>query len=250
MERDQEATQADLRRGHGSRARDRVGDLGLGDGSRRRGCTGHRPVVALRRGHRHDRDPDRGPRGWRWTRIRDRSGRGGRLLARPCDGQPGSDDLQGVQGQRDRRDGRSRPRRAAPLPRPRSTSTGSCPSSPPTVGPCPIPGQAPSDDQDEGPQTATIDVSSFSLLGIQVDADATALSSSQISDGRSLDAGDVDATVGGARSELRGRSRPRCGRCPEDRGREVRDRGRRDGHIDGWRVRCLHPARVRTGTLR
>ena len=65
----------------------------------------------------------------------------------------------------------------------------------PTDGAVPIPGEAPSEDQDEGPQTATIDVSSFSLLGIQVDADATALSSSQISDGRSLDAGDVDATV-------------------------------------------------------
>jgi ABC-type antimicrobial peptide transport system permease subunit len=72
---------------------------------------------------------------------------------------------------------------------------GELPEFPTDGGTVPIPGQAPSQDQDEGPQTATIDVSSFSLLGIQVDADATALSSSQISDGRSLDAGDVDATV-------------------------------------------------------
>ena len=70
---------------------------------------------------------------------------------------------------------------------------GELPEFPTDGGAVPIPGQAPTEDQDEGPQTATIDVSSFSLLGIQVDADTTALSSSQISDGRSLDAGDIDA---------------------------------------------------------
>jgi ABC-type antimicrobial peptide transport system permease subunit len=56
-------------------------------------------------------------------------------------------------------------------------------------------GQGQDPGQGTGPQTAQINVSTFSLLGLEVDAAGTALPSSQIAAGRSLRASDADATV-------------------------------------------------------